>query len=595
MVRTILALLVLLAPAISAPAGSRYVADGAGSPVKWEAWGTHAFTRAKNEKRPIFVLISYASSFETYRMQREAFLVGEVAETLNTYFVPVLLDRFEYPEVAETYETIARSMNGTAGWPILMTLTPSLEPFRAAGYLEAGDLNRMLVIEANRWAHENAAVVAEARQHVLKARAMGEARAPAANARTHTPDTLRKWRALAIRDQLGGGYHRAVRDAEWHIPYFEKFTSDQALIAIAHLDAWQLTRDPAFANEARATLDAALRDLRQKNGGFDASQDAHNLVPAQGPEFWNGAFYVWNKDEITRLVGRDAAVKVFRLFGMTEATRNILRLEDPALLEDAEVKAALAKLLDVRQKRPQPFREKNIITGINGLMISALARAGAILGERTYVDAASFTARTVTTTLWNAQKKTLQHSGGVDALAVDYALLVQGLLDLFEASYDARWLELAIALQRRQDQLFRDESAGRYATGASVPEILRGLLADQDAEMPAVSSVAPVNLLRLATLTGNEAWRTRSAAYAASLASAPKIAVVTGDLRLQATRDLLRSIHDRREDFRIVVFVPAKGPARERITQLLPFTRALAADPEQAIEYDCSGGECRRR
>jgi uncharacterized protein YyaL (SSP411 family) len=593
MVRSILALLVLLAPALSAQAGSRFVADSAGNPVKWEGWGPRALNRAITEKRPIFLMAGYASSFECFRMHREAFLVGEVAETLNTYFVPVLLDRFEYPEVAETYEAIAWSMNQSTGWPILMVLTPSLEPFRASGYLEAGDLNRMLVIDANRWANENATVLAEARQHMMKARAMGNLRA--AQKLDGSPDALRKLRPLALRDQLGGGWHRALRDAEGRVPYFEKLTTDQALMAIAHLDAWMLTRDPAFEAEVRATLDAALRDLRQKGGVFDVSQDAHNLVPAQGPEFWNGAFYVWNKDEIEHLLGRETALKVFRLYGMTEATRNILRLEEPALLQDEAVKAGLAKLLDVRQKRPQPFRETNVVSGVNGLMISALARAGAVFGERAYVDAAAFAARAVTSTLWNAKTKSLLHSEGVHALAADYALLVQGLLDLFEASYDARWLELAIALQQRQDQLFWDERASRYASGASVPEILRGLLSDRDGETPAANSVAPVNLLRLSTLTGNEAWRTRSAAYAASLATTPKLVIVTGDLRLKATNDLLRSIHARRDDFRFIVFVPAKGPARERVANLLPYVRALVADPELAIQYECSGGECRRR
>lgn len=593
MVRSILALLVLLAPALSAPAASRFVADGALAPVKWEGWGPRALNRAKTEKRPIFLFACYASSFECFRMEREAFLVGEIAETLNAYYVPVRLDRFEYPEVAETYETIAKSMNGTSGWPVLMVLTPSLEPFRTAGYLEAGDLSRMLVIEANRWANENATVLAEARQHMLKARAVADTRTAR---KMPTADELKKLRPLAIRDQFGGGWHRALRDAEGRVPYFEKLTTDQALMAIAHLDAWQRTRDPAFAAEARATLDAAIRDLRQKEGAFDASQDAHNLVPAQGPEFWNGAFYVWDKDQILHLVGRDAGVKVFHLFGMTEETRNIPRLEDPGLLENDEVKAALAKLLDVRQKRPQPFREKNVVSGINGLMISALSRAGALLGERAYVDAAAFAARTVTATLWNARTKTLLHSEGVDALASDYALLVQGYLDLFEASYDTRWLELAIALQQRQDQLFWDEKASCYTTGTSVPEMLRGLLSDRDLETPNVNSLAPVNMLRLATLTGNEAWRTRSAAYAATLPTLPKIVAVTGDLRLQATNELLRKIHERRDDFRVFVFVPAKtSPARNRILQLLPFTAALTADPEQAIEYECSSGECRRR
>lgn len=663
MVRSIVAFFLLLAPVVSARAESRYYADAAESPVKWETWGPRALERAKKEKRPIFLSIGYASSFESFRMQREAFTHAEIAESLNGYFVPVLLDRFERPEIAESYETIARAMNLAPGWPLHLVLTPALEPFAAAGPMTPLELSRMLVLSANRWGNERDAAIAEAQANVAKGRAIAEKRAPAAleaalleavlddvaksydtpNARFRwnapqpmtlsfllrdaertknetiralASDTLKKIALLPIRDQLGGGFHRAARDAAWREPYFEKFLSDQALLSIAYLEAFQLTRDPELEQIARSTLDAVLRDLRQTGGGFDASQNAHSLVPAQGPEFWNGAFYMWTRAELTNLLGAEGADKIARLYGVKDGPRNLPVVDDPVCLKDPQVAPLLAKMLDVRQKRPQPFREKSVIAGLNGLMISAFARAGAALGEKAYVDAATASARLVTTKLWSAQQKTLKRSEGVDATAEDYALLVQGLLDLFEAAHDVRWLELALAIQQRQDALFWDESLGRYATGSTVPPPLRGLLVERDLEMPAVNSVAAMNLLRLGALSGNEAWRVRPAmifqsfgtrlrtsgaelpqlasAYAASLAH-PRIVVVSGDSRKQATHDLLRSIHERWEPLRVIVFLPAKGPARDRVVQLLPFTGALAADPELPIAYECGGGECRRR
>jgi len=617
-------LLPLLILTLSLHAQSRYVTDAAGAPVKWEGWGTRAIERAKKEDRPIFLSVGYASSFECFRMQREAFLDGEVAQTLNAYYVPVLLDRLEYPEVAESYEAIARSINGTNGWPVLMLLTPSLEPFAVSGPLVTGDLSRALVINANRWAHERDAVIAEAHQNVLKARARIDGTASSerrVNAMaisllirtkqtTAATDALRKLALSTVHDQLGGGFHRAARDEAWKQPYFEKLLSDQALLAIAYLEAWQATRDPEMQRIARETLDAALRDLHPATSAFEASQDAHSLVPAQGPEFWNGAFYVWQKDEITRLLGNDGAAKVFRAYGMKEGVRNILAVEDPGSLKDPAIAPLLAKMLDLRQKRPQPFREWNLIAGVNGLMISALARGGAVLGEKKYVDAAAFAAQIVTKNLWSSQKKTLLHSSGVQATADDYGMLIQGLLDLFEASYDTRWLDLAMSIQQREDQLFWDENAGRYATGASVPQMLSGLLVERDEETPAANSVEAMNLLRLAMLTGNEAWRARPAkifqsfgeraqlpqlasARAASLAEA-KIAVVTGDPRRKSTYDALHAIQERWEPLRFVLFVPSKGPTRDRIVKALPFTAALATDPENPITYECSGGECRR-
>ena len=435
-------------------------------------------------------------------------------------------------------------------------------------------------------------------------------------------DTLKKLARLPVRDQLGGGFHRATRDAAWQQPYFEKMLSDQALIALSYLEAWQITRDEELASNARSTLDYVVRDLALR-GVFDASQDAHSLIPGQGPEFVNATFYLWDKNEIIRLIGPEAAAKVFRIYGMTRDADNLPVLADPDYLRQVaeEMKPHLAKMLDVRQKRPQPFREFSAMAGLNGLAISALARAGAAFGNEEYVKRAAAAARAVTTKLWIAQKKTLYRSDAatapvVDALAEDYALLVQGLLDLFESTYDPRWLELAKALQQRQDELFWDPSAGRYATGTSVPEAFRGLLTESDVETPGVNSVAARNLLRLATLTGNTTWGARPAmifqsfggrlrttgaqlphlagAFADSFAT-PSIVVVTGDVRKKDTHDLLRSIHERWEPMRAVVFLPHKGPDRVRMTQALPFTAALQPDPEMPIAYVCSGGECRRK
>lgn len=600
-------LLPLLVVTLSLHAQSRYVSDAAGGAVKWEAWGAKAVERAARENKPLFVSIGFAASFEGFRMQKEAFADPQVAQVLNASFVPVLLDRLEYPEIARTYETLARSMNGGGEWPLLMVLTPSLEPFAVSGPLNTADLKNALAAVGNRWATQRDAMIAEGHANVLKARArLAEIPAPASkrlnpNAisrmirgqqSTAAVDQLRRLARSALRDQLGGGFHRAARDDAWKQPYFEKMLSDQALFAIAYLEAWQTTRDPEMQRIARETLDAALRDLHPQNNAFEASQDAHSLVPAKGPEFWNGAFYVWQKDEIARLLGDEGARKVFRAYGVAEGARNVLEAADPKSLEDPAIGPFLAKMLDLRQKRPQPFREWNLISGLNGLMISALARGGAVLDDRKYVDAAAFSAQVVLKNLWDAKTKTLLHSKGVTANSDDYAMLVQGLLDLFEASYDTTWLNYAIALQQRQDQLFWDANASRYSIGSSVPQIVSGLLVERDDETPAVNSVSAMNLLRLAILTGNETWRTRQRVEGAQDA---KIVAVTGDPRRKSTFDALHAIHERWEPLRFVLFVPSKGVTRDKMLKALPFTGALATDPENPVVYECSGGECRRR
>ncbi len=651
MVRRILALLLVALPAFGA---SRYFADRAGAPVHWQAWGDAAVARAKKEGRPIFLHIGFASSNESYRMHREAFLNGDNAESLNAYFVPVLLDRIEHPEVAEAYENAARAMSNVSGSPVHLVLNARLEPFAAAGFMKSDELSRFLVINANRYEEGAAPFVAPSEprpaapadvENVVDAIAKSydpanggfgtaprrpqpmtlgfllryAARAKHEGIRGAAVDTLKKIAIAPVRDQLGGGFHRATRDAAWREPYFEKMLPDQALLAIAYLEAWQMTGQDELAHVTRTTLDYVLRDLRGGGrGAFDASQDAYNFVPMQGPELINANFYLWNKDEITRLVGREPASKVFTIYGMKDGVLNLPALGEWRFLRETynELREPLAKMLDVRNKRPEPSREFNVISGWNGLMISALARAGAAFGEEAYVDGAVSAANALVTSHWNPKAKTLLHSPGVPALAEDYAMLVQGLLDVFDATYDVRWLELAVTLQQRQDELFWNASLGAYAAGATAPAPVRTLIRETDDETPSANAVAAHNLLRLAALTGNETWRTRPQtifdafggrmraagaeqahmAHVLELARiAPTIVVVTGDARKKATFDLLASYARKPEPMRALIFLPARGAVRERVVRALPFLGALAPDEENAIAYLCAAGECKRQ
>lgn len=645
-------LIAVCAIAIHTHATTRYVTDREGSPVKWREWGSAAIEAAQKSNRLIFLSIGYSASWECQRMHREAFLNGENAETLNTYFVPVLLDRIEYPEVAAAYETILASMIGTTGWPANLVLTPALEPLDGAGWLSSAELGRLLVITSNRWSTERDAVQAEAHANVMRARAaadgiragdvdaaMSEAvvdsvaeryakakqldgstvlfllryaeRTRHENIRNLAVQSLRNLAASPVRDQLGGGFHRCAT-------CFEKLLVDQAMLGIAYLEAWQLTGDPDLAHVARTTFDAIIRDLRPPRSLFDSSQDAHSLIPAQGPVFENGAFYLWQTDEVVRLLGREPAGKVIRLFDMKESEQNRLSLAEERFLSETrdELAEPLAKMLELRQKRPAPFRELPM-TSLNGLAISALAKAAAVFADQRYAQAAADAAQVLVTRMWDGQKKSLLRStSGTRAIAEDYAGAVKGLLDLFEATHDPRWLEHAVALQRRQDELFWDGTTSSYTSGTTAPEIVRGIAVDTDREVPATNSIASVNLLRLAALTGNASWRERpaavfrshagtlraagadftslAAAYETSL-RAPSIEVVVGDIRTKEAFELVRSIFERWDPMRIVVVMPVKGALRDRIVKALPFTAALEGDPKVPVRYVCASGECRRQ
>ena len=642
----------LAASALAQPtqSASRLVRDQAASKVAWKPWGPAAIELAKKGNRPLFVSVGFASSFDAFVMHRDAFNTVDVADSLNGYFVPVLLDRFEHPEVAEAFDTLQTSMGGKVTHPSNFVVTAALEPIAQAGALTHGELRTFVATNASRWANERDAAIAEGRANLVKAHLLGEQRAPGdadastlaaamdsvargfdPNAprpmalafalrhaaatdnkavRAVTLEALRKLARSPLRDQLGGGFHRSHGE-------YDKLLVDQALYALVYLDAWQQTREPEFQQVVRTTLDYVIRDLHSTRGAFDASQDAYGLVPAGEPVFVKAAFYLWSKDEIVRLLGNDTARMVFRVFGMARDADNLPVPVEPI---PEELKPAVAKLLEYRQKRPEPFREFSHLAGWNGLMVSALARAGAAFGEQRYVDEAMAAARVVTTKLWNEKKKTLHRSDAatspvIEGTAEDYAMLVQGLIDLFEASHDVKWLELAKTLQQRQDELFWNASTGRYTTGSSAPEQFRGLLVESDDTVPSVNALAAASLLRLAMLTGHETWRARphmifqsfgtrlrnAGAELPQLASAlsmsfasPKLVVVTGKPRSKEAFEVLRAIHERWEPLRVVVFVPNKGVERTRITGALPFA-ALPADPELPLTYVCEKGECRRQ
>ena len=621
---------------------SRFLRDAAASQVAWRPWGQAAFDAAKKADRPLFVSIGYASSYESYRLHREVFVIGTIGETLNSYFVPVLVDRFEHPEVAEAFDAIQMAMSGTVTIPSSFVLTPSLEPFAVKAGREEWPL--FLATNASRWANAREAAVAEGKASLEKARRLGEPHAPAPvdaaaldeavdgisrnfetagwdpmvlafalryaehtdrkDVRAAALDQLRKVARSPRRDVIGGGFH--------HGSGLDKLLVDQALFAAVYLDAWQLSRDPLFEETLRSTLDYVIRDLHMEKSAFHASQDAHSLIPGQGPEFAERAFYVWSKDELIALIGRDEAMKAFRSLGMDQSAGNLPLPVEPL---GEEVRR---KMLEHRQKRPQPFRDFAAMSGWNGLMISSLARAGAALGEPRYTEAAVTAARVVTAKLWSAQKKTLHRSDAastpsVEALAEDYAFLIEGLLDLFDATSDSRWLDLATALQKRQDEVFWSASLGRYATGSSLPLVLRGLLVEDDALTPSANAVAATNVLRLAALRGTPAAKAgmifeslggrlrgkgaRSARLAAAVTmsmATPRIVVVTGEAKNKETRDLLRSVHERWEPFRAVVFLPVKGAERIRMTTALPFTTPLTGDPKRPVAWVCERGECRR-
>jgi uncharacterized protein YyaL (SSP411 family) len=459
--------------------------------------------------------------------------------------------------------------------------------------------------------------------------------------------TLHTLRAMArggIHDHLGGGFHRYSTDRAWHVPHFEKMLYDQAQLAVSYVEAYQITHDTVFAQTARDILDYVLRDMRSSEGGLFSAEDADSLIEPGMPEHGEGAFYVWRADEIRGAVGEPAAA-VFGFHYGVEPSGNVLRGSDPfgefegknilivrhSVEETAkhfakpetEIESILAdahqKLLAARSRRPRPPLDDKILTSWNGLIISALSQAAAVLDEPRYLAAAQSAAGFIKAKLFDPKEGKLlrRYRAGeadIDGFLDDYAFLIQGLLDLHESSFDVRWLAWAVELLERQDKLFWGEDAGAYfSTTGDDPSILIRMHDDYDGAEPSANSVAAMNLLRLSQMTDRSVWKERAvrmfatfgkrlesnpealpqlvAALDFSLAR-PRQIVIAGEPGAPDTRALLRLVGERFLPNKIV-FLADGGAGQEQLAQWLPFLQGVTRLEGRATAYICEDYVCK--
>ena len=361
---------------------------------------------------------------------------------------------------------------------------------------------------------------------------------------------LRTLRAMALggmRDHIGGGFHRYSVDGGWRVPHFEKMLYDQAQLVLAFAEAAQVSGDPFYAEVAEDTLLYVIREMTDKGGGFYSAEDADSIPPEEaGGHKKEGAFYLWRAGELDALLGDDARIVTLR-FGIEpegnapqdpqqEFTgKNLLYVarsigeiaketgKPPDEVVDILHRTRL-KMFQERLGRPRPQRDDKILAAWNGLMIAAFARMARVLrglgadgrdAGVPYLDAARRAAAFVREQMWNAKsgvllRRSREGHAEIDGYAEDYAYLIHGLLELFQADPQPMWLEWAIALQRRQDELFWDEQAGGWfsTTGRDASVLLR-MKEDYDGAEPTASSVSVLNLLALSHLVTDAQWGDR--------------------------------------------------------------------------------------
>jgi len=374
--------------------------------------------------------------------------------------------------------------------------------------------------------------------------------------------TLQRMAEGGLHDHVGGGFHRYSVDEQWFVPHFEKMLYDQAQIALNYLEAKQAGGREVFAWLARDIFEYVQRDLTGPHGGFYSAEDADSPLEVAGsdkdqgagnkkPEHAEGAFYVWGKDEIDAVLGDDA-VFFCAHYGVKEGGnvehdpqdeftgKNILMQRQSLAvtarefnleIEPASQKllGALGKLRAVRVRRPRPHLDDKVISAWNALMISALARGHQVLGEAgaasgdagstsspSYLASAVRAAEFIERELYDSTTGVLFRSwregrSQIAGFAEDYAYLVQGLLDLYEAGFEIRWLQWAVKLQATMDGLFWDaEGGGYFNSRADDPTVIVRLKEDYDGAEPASNSVALMNLMRLDGMLGLKGAREKA-------------------------------------------------------------------------------------
>lgn len=645
---------------------SPYLRLHAADPVDWQPWDAEALERAKRENRPIFLSVGYMSCHWCHVMAAESFADAEVAEALNRDYVAVKVDREERPDLDAVYMRACVAMNGSGGWPMTLLLTPEGEPFFAATYLPKNNrgsqigLLPLLRMAARKWREDPAALrragtelTALLRQsaegspeeasigHAERARNQlmdsydaeygGFGTAPKfpaphqllfllrwahakgdKSARAAAEKTLQQMARGGIFDHIGGGFARYSTDREWLAPHFEKTLYDNALLALTYTEAWQDGRYALYRSVAERTLDSCLRELRDENGGFYSGQDADSA----GEE---GAYYLFTPAEVKSVLGESEGRGFCECYDITDegnfhgkSIPNLLLNQRWQLVPEG-YGAFREKLRHYRRQRLPLAVDNKILTGWNGLMLMALARAARVFGSSAYLDAAQELAAFLAREMGAPGALSAVYCAGEARLAArldDYAFYALGLLELYRADYDPTHLMLAGELADEILRRFSDPAGGFFLTAADSEKLILRPKETGDGALPSGNSAAAVLLRRLWRLTAREKWREASerqlrfvcgglGRYPASACFA-MLAVLDAVLPTQelvcaapdeTAPEPLRAVERKyAPELEILLKTPSRAAA---LAEAAPFTAPYAPLDGKAAYYLCSGGACR--
>jgi len=668
---------------------SPYLLQHAYNPADWYPWGDKAFEKARKEDKPIFLSIGYSTCHWCHVMERESFEDHEVAKLMNETFVSIKVDREERPDLDHIYMTVSQILTGSGGWPLNIIMTPDKRPFYAGTYIPKesrfGRLGMMdLIPRVKQIWKERRDEVLDSAEKIVGALKSVESEAPGKVPDISTMDdayqqlaqrfderfggfskapkfptphslyfllrywkrtnnqkalqmldkTLREMRQGGIYDHVGFGFHRYSTDQEWLVPHFEKMLYDQAMLAMAYVEAYQAMGNESYKKTAEEIFSYVLRDMTAPSGGFYSAEDADS----EGVE---GKFYVWTEEEIREVLKKKEADFLIKLFNvektgnfLEEATRektgaNIMHLKK-SLSETAtdlkmseqdlqdQLASAREKLFAHREKRIHPHKDDKVLTDWNGLMIAALAKGSRAFGEPRYAEAAKKALNFIFDQMRQPNGRLLHRyrdgQAGITANVDDYAFLIWGLIELYEATFDAHYLEDALKMNEEMLKHFWDDkSGGLFFTPDDGEALIVRKKEIYDGAVPSGNAVAMLNLLRLARFTGNthleeramELGRTFSKAVnqfpsgytqflvAVDFSIGPSYEVViVGKSEGDDTREMLEALRTRFIPNKVTVFRPSEMESPP-IDRLAEYVKYQVSRDGKATAYVCMNFACK--
>lgn len=542
---------------------SPYLLQHAYNPVKWYPWGEEAFTKAKEENKPIFLSIGYSTCHWCHVMAHESFEDEEVAAFLNESFVCIKVDKEERPDIDTVYMTICQATTGHGGWPLTILMTPYQKPFYAATYLpkhtQYGILGLMELLDqiAVKWSKNPTSMLRTGDQIAEIMKREFEASSDSAQVTRETVDlavtqfsqnfdhdyggfgnepkfptphnllfllryaqleadetalfmvenTLMHMYRGGIYDHVGYGFSRYSTDARWLVPHFEKMLYDNALLAMTYTETYQYTKNPVYRTVAEQILEYIRREMTDPEGGFYSAQDADS----EGVE---GKYYVFTPEEACDVLGKEDGSFFCEYFNITKEG-NFEGASIPNLIKSRELKSDNERVLRVcnqmysyRRNRSKLHTDDKVLTSWNSLMISAYATAAKVFQRKDYAETAAQAAEFIRTRLTDESGRlyvrfregNTAHYGVID----DYAFYCMALCSLYDATFEVKYIKEALRLAGDMLELFWDDKYGGFFLNATDSEQLIYRPKElYDGALPSGNSVAACVLLRLAHLTAD--------------------------------------------------------------------------------------------